>query len=180
MSWDPAVCSCSVTSNPLLSIRLCHFWTRPHFFVNRHESNMLNIYYSPAHYLFLLPFTSSTASTPESQLQQSLGSLAVAFCWCSHYCWYYALIIRPFYFQGSGVPIYCYDTWCGCMCRVHISLLELQAIALMLGEVVFQLSSNVVALHFDNSTVIVYLCISRWHSISFSFHTSLAYFESGW
>ena len=44
------------------------------------------------------------------------------------------------------------------MCRAHIALQELQAIAMMLHGMAFHLSGKVVALHLDNSTAKVYLC----------------------
>ena len=44
------------------------------------------------------------------------------------------------------------------MCRAHITLQELQAIAMMLHRVGFHLSGKVVALQFDNSTAKAYLC----------------------
>ena len=44
------------------------------------------------------------------------------------------------------------------MCRVHIALQELQAIAMMLCRMAFCLSGKVVALHLDNSTANVFLC----------------------
>ena len=44
------------------------------------------------------------------------------------------------------------------MCRAHIALQELQAIAMMLHRMAFHLSGKVVALHLDNSTAKAYLC----------------------
>ena len=44
------------------------------------------------------------------------------------------------------------------MCRGHIALQELQAIAMMLCRIAFCLSGNVVALHLDNSTAKAYQC----------------------
>ena len=44
------------------------------------------------------------------------------------------------------------------MCRAHIALQELQAVAMMLCKIAFWLSSEVVALHLDNCTAKVYLC----------------------
>ena len=44
------------------------------------------------------------------------------------------------------------------MCRAHIDLQELQAIAMMLCRMVFHLSGKVVVLHLDNSTAKAYLC----------------------
>ena len=43
------------------------------------------------------------------------------------------------------------------MCRAHIDLQELQAIAMMLHRMAFCLSGKVVALHLDNSTVKAYM-----------------------
>ena len=44
------------------------------------------------------------------------------------------------------------------MCRAHIVLLELQAVAMMLHRMAFCLSGMVVALHLDNSMAKAYLC----------------------
>ena len=63
-----------------------------------------------------------------------------------------------FYFQGSGLPLSVSGSWLGSLCRAHIALQELQAIAMMLHKIAFHLSGKVVALHLDNSTAKVYLC----------------------
>ena len=44
------------------------------------------------------------------------------------------------------------------MCRAHIALQELQAIAMMLHRMAFHLSGKVVAMYLDNSTAKAYLC----------------------
>ena len=44
------------------------------------------------------------------------------------------------------------------MCRAHIALQVLQAIAMMLHRMVFCLSGKVVALHLDSSTAKAHLC----------------------
>ena len=44
------------------------------------------------------------------------------------------------------------------MCRAHIALQELQAIAMMLHRIAFCLSEKVVSLHLDNSSTKAYLC----------------------
>ena len=67
-------------------------------------------------------------------------------------------LIGPFYFQGSGLPLSVSGPWAGSMCRAHIALQELQAIAMMLHRMAFSLSGKVVALHLDNSTAKAYLC----------------------
>ena len=63
-----------------------------------------------------------------------------------------------FYFQGSGLPLLVSGSWSGSMCRTHIALQELQAIAVMLHKMAFCLSGKVVALHLDNSIAKAYLC----------------------
>ena len=63
-----------------------------------------------------------------------------------------------FYFQGSGLPLSVSGPRSGSMCRVHIAMQELQAIAMMLHRMAFHLSGKVVALHLDNSTSKAYLC----------------------
>ena len=62
-----------------------------------------------------------------------------------------------FYFQGSGLPLAVSGYWVGSMCRAHIALQELQAIAIMLHRKAFHLSGKAVALHLDNSTTKAYL-----------------------
>ena len=42
-----------------------------------------------------------------------------------------------FYFQGSRLPSSMSGSWSGSMCRVHITLQELQAISLMLCRIAF-------------------------------------------
>ena len=63
-----------------------------------------------------------------------------------------------FYFQGSGLSLLVSASWSHSMCRAHIVLQELHAIAMMLHRMAFHLSGKVVALHLDNSTVKTYLC----------------------
>ena len=53
-----------------------------------------------------------------------------------------------FYFQGSGLPISVSGTWSGSLSRAHISVQELQAVAVMLHRMAFCLSGKEVALHF--------------------------------
>ena len=63
-----------------------------------------------------------------------------------------------FYFQGSGLPLSVSGAWSGSLCRDHIALQELQAVAKMLCRMAFHLSGKVVALHLDNSTAKAYFC----------------------
>ena len=63
-----------------------------------------------------------------------------------------------FYFQGSGLLFSVRGSWSGSMCRAYTALQELQAVAMILHRMAFQLSSKVVALHLDNSTAKAYLC----------------------
>ena len=44
------------------------------------------------------------------------------------------------------------------MCRPHIALQELQAVAMMLHRMAFHLSGKAVALHLGNSMANAYLC----------------------
>ena len=62
-----------------------------------------------------------------------------------------------FYFQGSRFPLSVSGSWSGSMCRAHIALQELQAVAMMLHRMAFHLSGKVVALHLDNSNAKAYL-----------------------
>ena len=63
-----------------------------------------------------------------------------------------------FYFQGPGLPLSVSGSWSGSVCRAHIALQELQAVAMMLQRMAFYLSGKVVALHLDNTTAKSYLC----------------------
>ena len=63
-----------------------------------------------------------------------------------------------FYFQGSGLPLSVSGAWSGSLCRAHIALQELHAVAVMLHRMAFHLSGKVVALHLHNSTAKAYLC----------------------
>ena len=64
-----------------------------------------------------------------------------------------------FYFQGFGLPLSVSGSLSGYICKAHISLQELQGVALMLHRMAFHLSGKVVALHaLDNSTAKAYLC----------------------
>ena len=50
-----------------------------------------------------------------------------------------------FYFQGSGLPLSVSGAWSGFLCRAHIALQELHAVAVMLHRMAFCLSGKVVA-----------------------------------
>ena len=75
-----------------------------------------------------------------------------------------------FYFQGSGLPLLVSGSWSGSLFRAHISLQELQAVAMMLGRMAFHLPGKVIALDLDNSTAKAY--------VSFSFQDGLPDTES--
>ena len=62
-----------------------------------------------------------------------------------------------FCFQGSRLPLPISDPWSGFLFRVHITLQEVQAIALKMHRMAFQLSGKLVALQLDNSTPKTYL-----------------------
>ena len=118
------------------------------------QSDMLNVYHFPANYLFL-----STC----------LFQLCVSFRYCLScnrvwspsdflfLMWLLPMmpcpIVGPFYFQGSGVLISCHGTWSGSICKEHIAWQELQALALILCKMAFQLNKKLVVLHLDNSTL---------------------------
>ena len=65
---------------------------------------------------------------------------------------------QAFYFQGSGLPLSVSGSWSGSMCRAHIALQELQAVAMMLHRIAFHLPGKVAALHLDKSIAKDYLC----------------------
>ena len=63
-----------------------------------------------------------------------------------------------FHFEGAGLPQSIHCSWSGSVCRVHIALQKLQAVALMLCQMALHLAGKVVVLHLDNTTVKAYLC----------------------
>ena len=117
------------------------------------QSDMLPVYHSPTHLFSQVHFSFSLLCQLEwlAHLQQSpvplqfpLPDVDIATHWA-------------IYFQGSGLPLSVSGPWSGSMCRAHIALQELQAVAMMLCQMAFHLSGKVVALHLDNSTAKAYL-----------------------
>ena len=123
------------------------------------KSDMLHVYHSPTHLFSWVHFSLSSLHQLEwlSQSQQSpvplqfplpdvvIATDAMPTQWA-------------FYFQESGLPLSVSGPWSGSMCRAHIALQELQAVAMMLCRMTFHLSGKVVALHLDNSTSKAYPC----------------------
>ena len=120
---------------------------------------MLHVYHSPTHLFSQAHFSISSLHQLEqfSHLQYRLVPLQfplpdmVIVTGATPTHW-------DFYFQGSGFTLLVSGSWSGSMCRAHIALQELQAIATMLSRMAFYLSGKVVALHLDNSTAKAYLC----------------------
>ena len=114
---------------------------------------MLSVYHSPTQLFSHVHFSLSSLHQLEwlAQLQQSpvplqfpLPDVVIATDTTpTHWA---------FYFQGSGLPLSVSGAWSGSLCRAHIALQELQAVAIMLHGMAFQLSGKVIALHLDNST----------------------------
>ena len=77
-----------------------------------------------------------------------------------------------FYSQGSGLALSVSSPWSGPMCRVCITLQELQPVALMLCRMAFKFSGNVATLGLENSTAKAYLCNQ---SIKLSLLSTLVY-----
>ena len=123
------------------------------------QSDMLHVYHSPTHFFLCVPFSLSSLCQlgQLAHLQQSPVSLQFLLpdvvidtdVTPTHWA---------FYFQGSGLLLSVSDSWAGFLCRAHIALQELQAIAMMLCRVAFCLSGKVVTLHLDNSIAKGYLC----------------------
>ena len=123
------------------------------------QSDMLYVYHSPNQLFSHVLFSLSSLHQLEqlSHLQQSpvplqfpLPDVVIATdAMATHWA---------FYFQGSGLPLSVSGSWLGSMCRVHIALQELQAVAMVLHRMAFHLSSKVVALPLDNSMTKAYLC----------------------
>ena len=120
---------------------------------------MLSVYHSPTQLFSCVHFSLSSLHQLEwlSTLQQSpvplhfpLPDVVIATdATPTHWA---------FYFQGSGLPLSVSGAWSGCWSRAHITLQELQAVAIMLCKMAFCLSGKVVALHLDKSTAKAYLC----------------------
>ena len=157
--WTPHVTVCKVMS----FLGKANFCTNSHAQLNHLccviQIDMLHIYHSPTQLFSHVRFSLSSLCQLEqlAHLQQSLVPLQFPL---PH------VVISPdstpthwaFYFQGSGLPLSVSDTWSGSLCRAHIALQELQAVAIMLHRMAFCLSGKVVALHLDNSTAQAYLC----------------------
>ena len=123
------------------------------------QSDMLSVYHSPIQLSSCVHFSLSSLCQWEwlAHLQQSpvplqfpLPDVVIATDATPTY-W-------AFYFQESGLPVSVSGAWSGSLCRAHIPLQELQAVAIMLCRMAFCLSGKVVALHLDNSTAKVNLC----------------------
>ena len=123
------------------------------------QSDMLSVYHSPTQLFSHVHFSISSLCQLErlANLQQSpvplqfpLPDVVIATdATPTHWA---------FYFQGSGLPLSVSGAWSGSLCRAHIALQELHAVAIMLCRMAFCLSGKVVALHLDNSTAKAYLC----------------------
>ena len=118
---------------------------------------MLSIYYFSAQLFSSILFSLSTQHQLEqiSHLQQSPVPL--------HFLLPDVVIVtdtKPhhwaFYFQGSRLPLSVSGSWSGSVCRTHIALHELQAVAMMLHRMAFQLSGKAFSLHLDNCTAKAY------------------------
>ena len=157
--WTQLVTGCRVMS----------FLGKANFCTNGHsklwhlccviQSDMLHVYHSPTQLFSCIHFSPSSLCQLEwiAHLQQSLVPLQfpppdviiATDAMPTHWA---------FYFQGSGLSLLINGSWSGSLCRAHIVLQELQAVAMILHRIAFCLSDKVVALHLDNSTVKAYLC----------------------
>ena len=141
---------------------------------------MLNVSYSPANLFSSFLFSGSVMCQLQilSQLQQSslplhfppldvvISTDATPTHWAS-YC------------QCPWLPLSVSGLWSTSMCRVHIAIHELQAVALMLFRLAVQIFGKVFALQLDNSTSKAYLCNQGSTVSHFSFQTCLSHIESG-
>ena len=78
------------------------------------------------------------------------------------------------YFLVSELPLSMNCSRSGSMCRIHIALQELQAIALMLHRMAFQLSSKVVALQLLQKLI----CVIKVAQPHFFFPDFMPHIES--
>ena len=119
---------------------------------------MFSVYYSPVHLFSSIQFSCSAQCQLQrlSQLKQSPITLQY-----THADVVIATDVTPihwaFSLQGSGLLLSISGSWLGSMCRVHITIQELQAGVLMLCRMAFQLSAKVLFLQLDNSTAKAYL-----------------------
>ena len=123
------------------------------------KSDMLHVYHSPNHLFSYIHFPLSSIHQLEQlpHLQQSLVPLQFPLpdviiatdTMSTHWA---------FYFQGSDLPLSVSGSCSGSICRDHIALQELQAVAMMLHSLAFYFSGKVVTLLLDNSTAKAYLC----------------------
>ena len=123
------------------------------------QSDMLSVYHSPTQLFSRVHFSLSSLHQLEglAKLQESpvplqfpLPDVVIATnATPTHWA---------FYFQGSGLPLSLSGAWSGSLCRAHIALQELEAVAIMLRRMAFCLSGKVVALHLDKSIAKAYLC----------------------
>ena len=151
----------------LQSIRLCPFWARHPFVpMGMHYIASYEVSFRVPFWMFtilllsyfFLPFSSSAVSASEaffisavwSPMWFLLPDMVIASDGMPHH-W-------AFYFQGSEIAISCSGIWSGSMCKVHITLQELQAVAFMLHKMVIWHSSKVLALHLANKTATAYFC----------------------
>ena len=123
------------------------------------QSDMLSVYHSPMQLFSHVYFSLSSLHQLDrlANLQQSpvplqfpLPDVVIAIDATPTHL--------AFYFQGSGLPLSVSGAWSGSLCRAHITLQELHAVAVMLNRMAFCFSHKVVALYFDNSTAKAYLC----------------------
>ena len=157
--WTPHV----TVSNVMSFLGKANFYTNGHSqlhcLCHVIQSDMLHVYHSPTQFFSCVHFFRSSLCQQEwlTHLQQSpvplqfpLPDVVIATdATPTHWA---------FYFQGSGLPLSVSGAWSGSLCRAHIALQELQAVAIMLRRMAFCLSGKVVALHLDNSTAKAYLC----------------------
>ena len=149
--------------------RVMSFFGKANFCTNGHsqlchlchviQHDMLSVYHSPMQLFSCVHFSLSSLHQLEqlAKLQQSpiplqfpLSDVVIATdATPTHWA---------FYFQGSGLPLSVSGAWSGSLCRAHIALQELHAVATMLCRMAFCLSGKVVALDLDNITAKAYLC----------------------
>ena len=153
--------------NLLHSIRLCLFGGKTKYCAIGHaqlhwlccvfQSHMLNVYHSPAkvfpsvHLSLLAQYQLQRLSL----LQQTGPPVIFLFL-----MWLSVPMLSPslgLLFWWFWVLISWCGTWSCSRCKVHITLQELQAVALILCKMVLSLSGNLVVLHLNNSSAEAYL-----------------------
>ena len=122
------------------------------------QSDMLNVYHSPAHiHSFFSPFSSNIKSALETVAVEA-SPFAISSTQCGYYYRWYTQLLG-FHFQGSGFP---YPVVKPGLVRFYAQgsyfLARTPGCHIILHNMVFWSPGKVVAIHLDTSTFKAYIC----------------------